>query len=75
LPSGEVGTLVRVNHSSGIAGPPHCILVIEWNQREYCGSLYFDNEASMQRIVAVLQGHIGRPLTEVGSLEIPDFPV
>ena len=35
------------------------------------GSLYFDEEDFLQEIVGLLQSCLGRPIAEIGSLDIP----
>jgi hypothetical protein len=74
LPHGEVGVLVRVDTVSTILGVPHCVLVIQWNDEEYFGSLYFEDEAFMQRVVIVLRDRINRPISEIGSIDMPVSP-
>jgi len=71
LPSGEVGILIRVEPVPSILGTPHCIVVIQWNGQEYFASLYFDQEDFLQEIVGRLQSCLGRPIAEIGSLDIP----
>jgi hypothetical protein len=71
LPHGEVGILIRVELPSNILRTPHCILVIQWNHQEYLASLYFDEEAFLQEIVALLQSCLGQPIAEIGTLDIP----
>jgi hypothetical protein len=70
LPSGEVGILIRVEPTSNVLTTPHCILVIQWNHQEYLGSLYFDDEDFLQKIVGLLRSCLGRPIAEIGSLDI-----
>ena|SRR5882724_9879185 len=50
LPRGEVGILIRVEPASSILRTPHCIVVIQWNDREYLGSLYFDEEEFCKKL-------------------------
>ncbi len=71
LPRGEVGILIRVEPASSTLRTPHCIVVIQWNHQEYFGSLYFDEEDFLQEIVALLRNCLGRPIAEIGSLDIP----
>jgi hypothetical protein len=71
LPRGEVGILIRVEPASGILRSPHCIVVIEWNHQEYLASLYFDEEDFLQEVVGLLRSSLGRPVAEIGSLDIP----
>jgi hypothetical protein len=71
LPLGEAGILIRVEPASSNLRTPHCIVVTQWNHQEYVGSLYFDDEDFLQVIVGVLQSCLGRPLTEIGGLDVP----
>ncbi|MGH7874252.1 MAG: hypothetical protein ACREQO_18835 [Candidatus Binatia bacterium] len=71
LPTGEVGTLVAVRPSSSSMRTPHCIVIIQWKDQEYLASLYFDDEDFCQEIVRLLQSCLGRPIVEIGSLDIP----
>lgn len=71
LPRGEVGTLIRVEPAPSILEAPHCFLVIHWNQQEYIGSLYFDEEDFLTEIVELLRSCLGRSIAEIGSLDIP----
>jgi hypothetical protein len=71
LPRGEVGILIRVEPASNILRTPHCIIVIQWNHQEYLASLYFDEEAFLHEIVGLLQSSLGRPIAEIGGLDIP----
>ncbi len=72
LPRGEVGVLIRVLDSApSILNSPHCFVVIQWNQQEYVGSLHFDAEDAMREIVILFRNHLGRPIAEIGSLNVP----
>ena len=73
LPSGEVGILVRVSRMGGMLDTLHCLLAMEWNHQEYFGFLYFDEEDFVQTFIGLAQTHIGRPIAEIGGLDIPDF--
>ena len=44
---------------------------MECNQLEYFGSLHFDEEDFMKRIIGLLQDSVGMPIAAIGSLEIP----
>jgi hypothetical protein len=72
LPSGEVGVLSRVSRPPGFLDTPHCIIVIEWNDQEYFASVYFDDADFMETVFKLLQDSIGHPMTEIGSLDIPE---
>jgi hypothetical protein len=41
------------------------------NQQEYFGVLYFDEEDFLQSIVGLLRDSVGRPIAEIGSLDVP----
>ncbi len=71
LPSGEVGILIGVQPAPGNLTTPHCIVVIQWNGQEYIASLHFDDEDFLQEIVRLLGTCLGRPIIEIGSLDIP----
>ena len=71
LPRGEVGILMRVEPASSILKIPHCVLVIRWNQQEYIGSLYVDEENFLREIVGLLRNCLGRSIAEIGSLNVP----
>ena len=70
LPNGEVGTLMRVEDSN-ILTTPHCVIVMQWNGREYFGFLYFDEQDFAREISRRLQKWLGRTIVEIGSLDIP----
>jgi hypothetical protein len=44
---------------------------MQCNQLEYFGSLHFDEEDFLLKIIALLQDSVGRPIAEIGSLDIP----
>ena len=71
LPRGEEGILIRVEAASSILRIPHCILVIQWNDQQYFASFYFDDEDFLKEFVGLLQSCLGRPIAEIGSLDIP----
>jgi hypothetical protein len=71
LPRGEVGILVRVEPSSNTAESPYCFLVMQWNQQEYVGSLYFDDGNFLREFVELLRGCRGRSIAEIGSVDVP----
>jgi hypothetical protein len=70
LPNGEVGILLRAE-TSNILSTPHCVVVIEWNGREYFGFLHFDEENFAHEFIRLLQNWLGRSIAEVGSLQMP----
>jgi len=71
LPRGEEGILIRVELTYGTLRIPHCIAVIQWNDQEYFASLYFDEEDFLKEFVSLLRSCLGRPIAEIGSLDIP----
>jgi len=71
LPRGEAGVLVRVEAASNILTNPHCIIVMQWNDQEYIGSLHLDEEEFFQKIVSLLRSCVGRPIAEIGGLDVP----
>lgn len=72
VPHGEVGTLTHVECLSNIPRLPHCILVMQWQGQEYLTSLCFDEEDFLPKVVELLRGCLGRPIAEIGDLDIPD---
>ena len=71
LPRGEVGILTAVELASSVLAIPHCVLTIVWNDREYMGSLYIEDETIFSEVVALLRKCLGRPIAEIGSLDVP----
>jgi hypothetical protein len=70
LPEGEVGILIEVK--IGAASPiPHCFVIMRYNEKDYYGSLFFDDWGMFNKFSETLQRHIGLPISEVGSLDIP----
>lgn len=71
LPRGEEGILIRVEPASSILSTPHCIVVMQWNDQEYIACWYFDEEDFLKEIVSLLRNCLGRPIAEIGSLDVP----
>jgi len=71
LPSGEVGILIRVESASHFLKTAHCAVVMQYKEQEYFGVLYFDDETFLQTIFGLLRNCIGRPIAEIGSLDVP----
>ncbi|HZL72010.1 MAG TPA: hypothetical protein VFC86_06100 [Planctomycetota bacterium] len=67
-------TLKRVGIYS-IAGypEPYLSIVVDFQDRDWHGSLQDLPEDLMRRIEATLRGHEGKPLTELGDLEIVEI--
>ena len=70
LPEGEVGILTRVETAVENAIAPHCVLVIHYKDQDYLGSLSFDDEEFLKTVCDVLNGHVGKPISAIGSLDI-----
>lgn len=69
LPQGEIGILTRVETSA--LTDAHCVLVIRHNDQEYYGTLKFDDAEFLKTVSAVLNRQIGKPISAIGSLDIP----
>jgi hypothetical protein len=72
LPQGEVGILMRVETAADNTIAPHCVLVIHHNDQDYLGNLSFDDEEFLATVCAILNAHIGEPISTIGSLDISD---
>jgi len=66
---GEVGVLKYVYSNPG---SDSCYLVIEHEKENYIACLMFDDVAFAGKIVAFLKGKVGRPVKEIGDLELDD---
>jgi hypothetical protein len=44
---------------------------MEHSGQDYFGSLSFDDEEFFHTICAILNGHIGKPISAIGSIDIP----
>jgi hypothetical protein len=71
MPKGEVGVLIKVEAASKYLTAAHCLLVINCNNQEYFGALFFDDENFAQHICNLLRGHLGSPMSVLGALDIP----
>jgi hypothetical protein len=69
-PQGEAGVLVKVEAASKYLSAPHCVLVIQWNNQEYFGALFFDDESFGQTISNLLTRYVGSPISVIGSLDV-----
>jgi hypothetical protein len=67
--SGEVGVLTYVYSNTRVSNK--CYLVIEYERENYVGALIFDNHPFCAQVALVLQSHVGRPIQEIGDLELP----
>jgi hypothetical protein len=68
-PVGEIGLLEEVQRSS--VDPNACFLTMNHAGASYVGCLQFDQQGFCQKFCELLQLHYGRPLTEIGELDIP----
>src|SRR5215510_1427151 len=65
---GEIGTLIEVRHSPVTT---HSLLLDMRHQgSEYLGCLLFGDPAFCRQMATILRRHIGRPIAEIGSLEL-----
>ena len=46
-------------------------MMMNYGGRRYFGRLEFDQKGFCQQVCDLLKAHCGRPLTEVGELDIP----
>jgi hypothetical protein len=64
----EVGILQYVHAYEQLSS--RCYLVIEQEGDLYVGALLFDDVAFCQQITRLLRQHIGRPIEEIGNLDV-----
>ena len=62
----EIGILTEVTYEPA----DRCFLHIEHEEATYVGCLLIENQAFCSQIVALLQGHLNRPIAEIASLEV-----
>jgi hypothetical protein len=67
---GEFGTLVYVYANDLVSNKVY--LVIDYQQESYVGCLVFEDRAFCAQIIKVLRQQIGRAVSEIGELELPD---
>jgi hypothetical protein len=65
--NGEVGILRHV-HGSPVS--TRCLLVIEYDGERFIGILVLPDSKLCRSIVIFLRNHVGRPIREIGELEI-----
>jgi hypothetical protein len=68
---GEMGILKYVYASSRVSDK--CYLVIEHEGHAYVGCLLFSDLALCTAICNLLRAHIGRPIGEIGGLDVSHF--
>ena len=71
LPELEVGDLIRIEPGAGDERTPHCFLDLRWNDQEYYAVLFFDDQEFLKLFCETLGRFIGRPIAEIGSLDLP----
>jgi hypothetical protein len=72
LPQGEVGVLTAVEKSGMSPVGAGCLITIRHRDQDYFGTLSFDDEEFSNQIFDILSGHIGEPISAVGSLDMPE---
>jgi hypothetical protein len=65
---GEVGVLKFVRSNSRMSNK--CFLVIDFEEELYIGTLIFNDRAFCRQISNLLCDHIGRPINEIGDLDV-----
>jgi hypothetical protein len=68
---GEIGVLTGAYKTGPLESI--CFLVMEHDCDTYIAALMLDNAAFVSHICALLNQNIGRPMSEIGSLEVSDF--
>jgi len=68
-PVGELGVLEDVRQST--IDPNACFLTMNHAGARYVGRLHFDHQGFCQQFCELLQLHYGRPIEEIGGLDIP----
>jgi hypothetical protein len=63
---GEIGILREVTISS-VEPADRCFLHIEHEGSTYVGCLLIEDQVFCDQIVTMLQGHLNRPIAEIGS--------
>jgi hypothetical protein len=65
----EIGILTEVTISN-VQPADRCFLHIEHEGSSYVGCLLIEDHAFCAQIVKLLQGHLNRPIAEIGSLDL-----
>ena len=68
-PREEMGILKEVMISN-VQPANRCFLHIEHGGSTYVGCLLIEDPAFCAQIVTLLQGHVNRPIAEIGSLDL-----
>jgi hypothetical protein len=65
FPTGDEGTLKGVERTgSGLS------LTLDYNGRTHSGSLHWDAPPTLDAVEATLKGQIGKPIKEIGDVEV-----
>jgi hypothetical protein len=67
---GEIGILKYVDTVNTAGKKFH--LLMQYAQWNYVGTLLFDDLTFCRQIAALLQQHVGRPIKEIGDLDVSD---
>lgn len=65
---GEIGVLKYVFMRQGPADK--CYLTLEHQNQSFVGALNFDDPSFCERICRLLQSNVGRPIKQIGNLDI-----
>jgi hypothetical protein len=52
-----------------------CFITIEYEDKEYLGAVLFDDQFSCHQIYRLLSNHRGKPLRQIGELDVPQAVV
>ena len=65
---GEIGTLIEVRRSA--ISTNSLFLHMQHQESEYLGCLLFGDPTFCRQMGTILRRHLGRPIAEIGSLEL-----
>src|SRR5262245_38047135 len=65
---GEIGILIEVRRS--LISTNSLFLGLRHQESEYLGCLLFDDPAFCRQMDKILRRHLGRPIAEIGSVEL-----
>ena len=71
-PSREIGVLEQIKRST--VNPATCFLMISHGGDFYIGRLNFDDPNFCRQVCDLLTALYGRPLAEIGAIDIPYTP-
>lgn len=71
LPTGEAGVLRDAEFLQALPPiPARLAITIEYEGRRFTGVLLLEDADFLAGLHGILKGHLGRPLPEIGSLEV-----